>query len=179
MSDEKQEPLTAEYIEELAKEYSKNKSSSSVFLEQHEKDFTYGFNSALRHIEVLNRKYDQQTKALREKLEKHKNTINKYVDLHIKDVEELTQVKEHNKQLAEATNKKTPVRESRTTKDNEHLFKPKSFKPKLETIIDYSFRFAEWASNKYYYNDVVWVCALSHKPVSKVKIYKEFLIENK
>lgn len=73
-----------------------------------------------------------------------------------------------------------PIRESRTTKDNEHLFKPKSFKPKLETIMDYSFRFHKWMSTTHYvWTGEVYKNIRTNKVISVVKIYKEFLAEQK
>lgn len=73
--------------------------------------------------------------------------------------------------------KKPPIRKSRTTEST--MFKPESFKPKLETIMDYSFRFHKWmATTHYVWTGKEYKNIRTNKIVSDVKIYKEFLAEN-
>ena len=75
---------------------------------------------------------------------------------------------------------KPPVRKSRTTENNEHLFNPKSFKPKQKTMMAHALEFAEWLDTTYYHcTGYIWKNTKTGKEVSKVKVYKKFLLENK
>jgi hypothetical protein len=74
---------------------------------------------------------------------------------------------------------KPSVRDSRTTKTNEHLFKPKSFKPTKKTMMAHALEFGKWLeTSNYVWRQKYWLHIETYKRASDVKVYKEFLAEN-
>ena len=64
-------------------------------------------------------------------------------------------------------------------KNNEHLFKPKSFKPTQKTMMAHALEFSKWQQTTWYFwTGEFWKDIRSGKEISEVKVYKEFLAEN-